>query len=55
MIYETISRANEGRGEILDFMLETLPAPRASMSEFAPKIVSFQIPADKVKSVIGKG
>jgi polyribonucleotide nucleotidyltransferase len=55
MIYETISRANEGRGEILDFMLETLPAPRESMSEYAPKIVSFQIPADKVKSVIGKG
>jgi polyribonucleotide nucleotidyltransferase len=53
-VIETIARANGGRGEILDFMLETLNGPRANLSEYAPKIVSFKIPADKVKSVIGK-
>lgn len=36
-------------------MLQTLSAPRAALSQYAPKIVSFSIPADKVKSVIGKG
>lgn len=55
LIYEVITRANGGRGEILDFMLETLSGPRAALSEHAPKIVSFKIPADKVKIVIGKG
>ncbi len=54
LVYEVISRANVGRDEILDFMLETINAPRAEMSQHAPKIVSFQIPADKVKVVIGK-
>jgi polyribonucleotide nucleotidyltransferase len=54
LIYEVITRANGGRGEILDFMLETLASPRAEFSPHAPKIVSFQIPSDKVKLVIGK-
>ncbi|MEI7477322.1 MAG: hypothetical protein WCJ81_02045 [bacterium] len=55
LVYEVIGRANVARNEILDFMLETLPAPRASLSEYAPKIVSFKVPSDKVKVVIGKG
>lgn len=54
MIKETIAQANIGRGEILDFMLETIAEPRAHLSEFAPKIVSLKVPADKVKVVIGK-
>lgn len=55
IVKETITQANIGRNEILDFMLETLPAPRANLSTYAPKIVSFTIPSEKVKSVIGKG
>ncbi len=54
IIKETITQANVGRNEILDFMLETLAEPRAQLSEYAPKIVSFKVPADKVKVVIGK-
>lgn len=54
LIYEIITRANGGRGEILDFMLETLNAPRSALSTYAPKIEAFKIPADKVKIVIGK-
>ena len=54
LVYEVITRANGGRGEILDFMLETLNWPRENLSTYAPKIVSFKIPADKVKIVIGK-
>lgn len=55
IIKETISQANIGRNEILDFMLQTLAAPRAQLSQYAPKIVSFTIPSEKVKVVIGKG
>lgn len=36
-------------------MLQTLAAPREHLSEYAPKIISFKVPADKVKTVIGKG
>jgi polyribonucleotide nucleotidyltransferase len=54
LVYEIISRANVGRGEILDFMLQTLNGPRENLSTYAPKIVSFKIPSDKVKIVIGK-
>ena len=55
MVYEVIERANVGRNEILDFMLQTIQAPRDHLSEYAPKIISFNIPSDKVKIVIGKG
>lgn len=55
LVYEVISRANVGRLEILDFMLQTLSGPRPELSTYAPKIVSFKIPSDKVKTVIGKG
>ncbi len=54
LVYETIWRANGGRNEILEFMLQTLEAPRANLSQYAPKIISFQVPSDKVKVVIGK-
>lgn len=36
-------------------MLETINEPRGALSEFAPKIESLQVPADRVKVVIGKG
>lgn len=55
IIKETVRQANVGRNEILDFMLQTIAEPRAHLSEYAPKIVSFSIPAEKVKVVIGKG
>ncbi|MBP6911316.1 hypothetical protein KBC03_07135 [Patescibacteria group bacterium] len=55
IIKETVRQANIGRNEILEFMLQTLPSARDHLSEYAPKIVSFTIPSDKVKSVIGKG
>lgn len=54
LVYEIITRANGGRAEILDFMLQTIDVPRGQLSAHAPKIVSFKIPADKVKVVIGK-
>jgi len=54
IIFETLDSAEIGRKEILDFMLETIGEPRDHVSEFAPKIVSFKVPLDKVRDVIGK-
>lgn len=55
IVFETITKANKARAEILDFMLQTIDKPRAQLSEYAPKIEVIKVPADKVKSVIGKG
>ncbi len=32
-----------------------MPAPRASMSEYAPRIYTMKIPTDKIRDVIGPG
>ena len=48
-------QAREGRLHILDRMGETLEAPRADMSMFAPRIISFKIHPEKIRDVIGKG
>ena len=47
-----LSQAREARLDILDIMLEAIPAPRG-VRETAPKIVSFEIPIDKIGEVIG--
>ena len=36
-------------------MLPCIPAPRAEVSEFAPKMLSLKIPVDKIREVIGSG
>ena len=55
-IMETaLVQAREGRLHILERMNATLAAPRADMSEFAPRIVSFKIHPEKIRDVIGKG
>ena len=55
-IMETaLVQAREGRLHILDRMNVTLAAPRADMSVFAPRILSFKIHPEKIRDVIGKG
>ena len=55
ILRRAIAQANEGRQFILGKMLEVLPAPRAELSKFAPKIISFTINPDKIREVIGSG
>ena len=57
---EIIKRALEtthtARLYILDeVMLKAIPAPRADVSEFAPKMISMKINPDKIREVIGSG
>ena len=55
-IMETaLVQAREGRFHILERMNATLEAPRADMSVFAPRIISFKIHPEKIRDVIGKG
>ncbi|MFA6778112.1 MAG: polyribonucleotide nucleotidyltransferase [Bacilli bacterium] len=55
IVFETIDQANAGYREIMEVMLETLPAPRAQVGRYAPKIHVFTVDPAKIKEVIGKG
>jgi len=54
IVHETITRAIAGYKEIMEVMLAVIPAPRASVGKFAPKMHIIKVPTDKVKEVIGK-
>ncbi len=50
-----LEQARKGRLFILDKMLAVLDKPRAELSKYAPKIITFTINPDKIKDVIGSG
>jgi polyribonucleotide nucleotidyltransferase len=48
-----LDQAKEARLQILDVMTSAIAEPRPEVNETAPKIISFEIPADKIGEVIG--
>jgi polyribonucleotide nucleotidyltransferase len=50
-----LDQAREGRLHILAEMAKVLSAPRATMSEWAPSILTLKIDPEKIRDVIGKG
>jgi polyribonucleotide nucleotidyltransferase len=52
---DALAQAHAGRAHIMGKMMEVLDAPRAEMSEYAPRISKLMINPDKIKDVIGKG
>ena len=55
ILRQALTQALAGRLHILKIMLETLGQPRATMSKYAPKIITFMINPDKIREVIGPG
>ncbi len=55
VIKETLERARVARLKILDVMRKTINKPRKEVSQFAPKIVIFSPPQDKIGEIIGPG
>ena len=56
IIEEAFEKCRKGRLYILnEIMLPVIPAPRAELSKYAPKMLSLKIDVDKIKDVIGKG
>ena len=53
ILSRALSQALKGRLHILGIMLETLGQPRAKLSKYAPKIISFMINPEKIGEVIG--
>lgn len=52
---QALEQARVGRLEILDSMLQTIPAPRAELNPNAPRMTSLKIDPDKIGAIIGKG
>jgi polyribonucleotide nucleotidyltransferase len=56
IIKEAFEKTRKARLYILDeIMLKAIPAPRADVSEFAPKMLQTKVPVDKIREVIGSG
>ena len=55
VLKEALLQAREARLRILDLMESVLPAPRASLKPFAPRILSLKVPVEKIGIVIGPG
>jgi polyribonucleotide nucleotidyltransferase len=52
---QALDQAKTARLHILAAMKEVMPAPRAEMSPYAPRITTIKIHPDKIREVIGKG
>ncbi|MBR2484886.1 MAG: polyribonucleotide nucleotidyltransferase [Clostridia bacterium] len=55
ILTRALEQARQGRLHILSKMMEVIDAPRADLSKWAPKIVSFAVDPDKLGDIIGKG
>jgi polyribonucleotide nucleotidyltransferase len=50
-----LQQARDARLEILQVMLEAIPAPRTQMSDYAPRMTTLKINVEKIGALIGPG
>ena len=55
ILSEALEQARLARLQILDVIEATLPAPRAELSKYAPKMLTTHINVDKIGALIGPG
>lgn len=55
ILRKAIEQANTGRAFILGKMLEVIRAPKAELSQYAPRIITLNIPQASIGEVIGPG
>jgi polyribonucleotide nucleotidyltransferase len=55
IIRDTLHRAKEARGIILEKMTAALPAPRPEISKWAPRLLTIKIDPEKIGKIIGPG
>jgi polyribonucleotide nucleotidyltransferase len=53
IISEALEKAKRARLHILDIMEKVIPQPREQLSKYAPRIITIQIPPDKIGDLIG--
>jgi polyribonucleotide nucleotidyltransferase len=52
---KALQQAREGRLHILGEMAKAIESPRPTMSLYAPRITTINVPVDKIREVIGSG
>ena len=52
---QALEQARQGRLFILGKMLEVMPEPRATMSQYAPSIMTIHVDPEKISKIIGPG
>jgi polyribonucleotide nucleotidyltransferase len=55
VLRQALTQARQARLQVLDIMGRALTTPRPALSPYAPRIISFKIPVDKIREVIGPG
>ena len=56
IIKQALETTHVGRDYIIDeVILKAIPAPRAEISKYAPKLITMKINPDKIRDVIGSG
>ncbi|MBX3275571.1 MAG: polyribonucleotide nucleotidyltransferase [Sandaracinaceae bacterium] len=52
---QALEQAKNARLHILDKMLQAIPAPRAELNKWAPRITSIKVKPDQIRVIIGPG
>ena len=55
ILTEALAQAKQAREQIIDVIEATIPAPRAELSAYAPKMLSTSIDPEKIGALIGPG
>lgn len=55
ILHEALAQAREARMQVLDVMDACIAAPREELSPYAPRVLTLQIPVEKIGEVIGPG
>jgi polyribonucleotide nucleotidyltransferase len=55
IMHAALIQARDGRTHILEKMKQSLEAPRAELSVWAPRMITMKIKPEKIRDVIGKG
>jgi polyribonucleotide nucleotidyltransferase len=55
VMLKALNQARDGRIHILAEMAKSIAAPRADLSQYAPRITTIHIKADKIRELIGPG
>lgn len=52
---QTFKQGREALNKILKVITDAIPSPRAELSQYAPRIVSFSVDPEKIGAIIGPG
>ena len=55
IMQQALEQARQGRNHILDHMERVLAEPRESISQYAPRLHTLEVPRDKIRDIIGPG